>query len=449
MLDGLNKLPPLVAQAKKLGQKALAITDHGGMYGCLHFFNACKKEGIKPIIGVEAYMAKNSRFDKQSKMGGDQFHITLLAENNTGHVNLMKLTSIANLEGFSYKPRIDREVLFKHSEGVIATSGCMSSIFNRLLMEGKDEEAREWFVDFKRHFGNRFYIEVQRHTNIPELQELNTKLIAISRELDIELVATNDVHYLTPDDAEAQDALVCVQTRKLISDTKRMSMIESPGFYLKSGQEMAEIWHDYPEAIANTSKIADRCNVEIKTGTLTFPSFPLPEGETEVSFFKKLAREGLARKFKNPSKEFAKTLQERLDYEMDVIITKGYAAYFLITQDFVNWAKKQGIAVGPGRGSAAGSLVSYCLDITSIDPMYHGLPFERFLNPERPTPPDIDLDFADSRRDEVIRYVSDKFGDDHVGHVITFGRMEARVSIRDIGRVLGMPYEEPDRKSVV
>lgn len=445
MLDGLNKLAPLVKKAKELGQTALAITDHGGMYGCLHFYNACKKEGIKPIIGIEAYMAKNSRHDKQTKMGSDQFHITLLAQNETGYKNLMRLTSIANLEGFSYKPRIDWEILEKYNEGIIATSGCMSSVFNRLLMKNKDDEALEWFKKFHKTFADRFYIELQRHANIPEQVDLNKKLIAIARKLKIELVATNDVHYLNPDDAEAQDALLCVQTRKLISDTKRMSMINSPSFYLKSGQEMAEIWHDYPEAIANTVKIAERCNLEIQTGNLIFPKFPLPEGETENSYLEKLSRKGLAKKFKNPSSELAETLKKRLKYELEVIISKGYAAYFLITQDFVRWSKNQGIAVGPGRGSAAGSLVSYCLDITSIDPILHGLPFERFLNPERPTPPDIDLDFADTRRDEVISYVSDKYGHDHVGHVITFGRMEARVSIRDIGRVLGMPYEEPDK----
>lgn len=445
MLDGLNKIPPLVARAKELGQKALAITDHGGMYGCLHFYNACKKAGIKPIIGVEAYMAKKSRLDKQTKMGSDQFHITLLAQNEAGYKNLMHIISIANLEGFSYKPRIDKELLFAHNEGIIATSGCMSSIFNRLLAAGKDDEARQWFSDFKKAFGDRFYIEVQRHPNIPEQLELNKKLIAISREFDIKILATNDVHYLTSDDAEAQDALICVQTRKLISDTKRMSMIDSPGFYLKSGQEMADTWHDYPEAIANTVELAERCNLTITTGNLIFPKFPIPEGETESTFLDKLTREGFEKKFKNRSPESDKILNDRLKYELDIIIQKGYAAYFLITQDFVNWAKDQGIAVGPGRGSAAGSLVSFCLNITSIDPITHGLPFERFLNPERPTPPDIDLDFADNRRDEVIQYVSEKYGNDHVGHVITFGRMEARVSIRDIGRVLGMPYEDPDK----
>lgn len=441
MLDGLNKIDPLVKQAAADGQTALAITDHGGMYGCLHFYNACKNHGIKPIIGVEAYMAKKSRFDKQVKMGSDQFHITLLAQNHTGYRNLMEMISIANLEGFSYKPRIDKELLFAHSEGVIATSGCMSSVFNRSLMSDQDEEALLWFREFKEVFGERFYIELQRHQGVSELEPLNQKLIKIARELDIDLIATNDVHYLRAEDADAQDALLCVQTRKLISDTKRMSMVDSPSFYLRPKSEMIELFHDYPEAIANTVKLADQCQLEIKTGQLIFPSFPLPKGQTDSSYFEKLAREGLAKRFSTVTQQ----MEERLNYELGVINQKGYATYFLITQDFVGWAKDQGIAVGPGRGSVAGSLVAYCLNITSIDPLTHGLPFERFLNPDRPTPPDIDLDFADNRRDEVIKYVSDKYGSDHVAHVITFGRMEARVSIRDIGRVLGMPYEEPDK----
>lgn len=441
MLDGLNKIPPLVAKAKELGMTALAITDHGGMYGALHFYNACRKAEIKPIIGLEAYLAKNSRFDKQTRMGSDQFHITLLAETTQGYKNLMNLVSIANFEGFSYKPRIDREILFKHNEGIIATSGCMSSLFNRLLRDGKEEEAEALFKEFKDVFGDRFYVELQKHPSIPELDELNAQLVKMARKLDLQLIATNDVHYLKADDAEAQDALLCVQTRKLISDEKRMSMLDSPDFYLKSPQEMVELFHDYPEAIANTVKLAERCNVEIQTGKLIFPSFPLPAGETEESYFEKLSRQGLAEKFEDAKPE----LVQRLEYEMEIIKSKGYANYFLITQDFVNWAKDQGIAVGPGRGSAAGSLVSFCLGITSIDPLIHDLPFERFLNPERATPPDIDMDFADNRRDEVISYVSHKYGADHVAHVITFGRMEARVSVRDIGRVLGLPYEDPDK----
>ncbi|MCA9369330.1 DNA polymerase III subunit alpha, partial [Candidatus Woesebacteria bacterium] len=445
MLDGLNIINPhhkhhkLIDQAKKLGMDALAITDHGGMYGCLHFYNACKKEGIKPIIGVEAYVAKNSRFDKQTKMGTDQTHLTLLAKNEVGYRNLMKLTSIANLEGFSYKPRIDKDLLFEHSEGVIVLSGCPSSYFNRMLREGRDDEATTLFREFKHHFGDDFYVEIQRHPEIDFLEDLNTKLIKISRDLDIKLVATADVHYLTKEDAPAQDALICVGTRKLISDTKRMKM-SSPDYYLKTQEEMIELFHDLPEAISNTVEIAEKCNLFIKTGQLIFPNYEIPEGETIDSFFDKYSHEKLYEKFGKPTKEMI----ERLEYEIDIIQTKGYSAYFLITQDFVNWAKEQGIAVGPGRGSAAGSLVSYCLGITTINPLEHNLPFERFLNPERPTPPDIDLDFADVRRDEVIQYCSEKYGVEQVAHVITFGRMEARVSIRDIGRVLGMPYEEPD-----
>ncbi len=441
MLDGLAKIAPLVDQAIELGQTSLAITDHGGMYGAVSFYNTCKKKGIKPIIGVEAYMAKNSRLDKQTKMGSDQFHLLLLAQNNVGYKNLMQLVSIANLEGFSYKPRMDEEMLFKYNEGVICTSGCMASIFNQLLMEGKDEEALAKFRLYKEKFPGRFYVELQAHPQIKELDVLTPKLVKIARELDLPLIATNDVHYIKKDDAEAQDALLCVQTRKLISDTKRMSMIESPDFYLRSGDEMSELMHKYPEALANTVKIAEECHIEIDTGHLHFPQFPLPEGETEETYFRKLSEEGLRKKFPEPTQE----QKDRLEYEMGIIIQKGYPTYFLITQDFVNWAKGAGIGVGPGRGSAAGSLVAFVLGITTMNPLLHGLPFERFLNPQRPTPPDIDMDFADDRRDEVLQYVAEKYGKDHVAQVITFGRMEARVSVRDIGRVLGLPYEDPDK----
>lgn len=441
MLDGLGKIAPLVAKAKSLNQNALALTDHGGMYGILHFYNECKRQEIKPLIGVEAYMAKNSRHDKQLKMGADQYHITLLAENFLGYQNLMRLVSVANFEGFSYKPRIDFEVLQQHANHIIATSGCMNSIFNVLLRQGKDDEAIAEFSKYKELLGDRFYIEIQAHPAISELTELTKKQIAIARQLDIKLVATNDVHYVEATDARAQDALLCVQTRKMISDEKRMTMLNSPDYYLRSAQEMSELFHEQPQALQTTLEIAERCNVEIPTGKLMFPKFPLPEGETEISLFKKMAEEGLINKYG----AFTPELRTRLDYEMDVIIQKGYPTYFLITQDFVNWAKTNGIAVGPGRGSAAGSLVSYVLNITTVDPIKHGLAFERFLNPQRPTPPDIDIDFADIMRDRVIDYVSEKYGNDHVAHVITFGRMEARVAIRDIGRVLGLPYEDPDK----
>ncbi|GIK83769.1 MAG: DNA-directed DNA polymerase [Patescibacteria group bacterium] len=441
LLDGLSKLPDLMKTARDHGQHALAITDHGAMYGVLHFYNACRKAGIKPIIGAELYVAKHSRLDKQTKMGADQFHITVLAKNYHGYQNINKLVTIGNFEGFSYKPRIDEETLFQYKEDLIVTSGCMNSQFNRLLREGKETEAEKLFAKYKKQFGKDFYIEIQVHPAISELTQLTKKQVALARKLDIELVATNDVHYVHPDDAVAQDALLCVQTRHLISDKKRMSMMESPDFYLRSSEEMIELFKDYPDAIENTVKIADICDVIIPTGQLIFPEYPVPKGETLDSLLKKMAYAGAEKKFGKITNE----ISERLEYELKIISDKGYSAYFLITQDFVNWAKAHDITVGPGRGSAAGSLVSYSIGITTIDPLQHGLAFERFLNPQRPTPPDIDLDFADIKRDRVIKYVSEKYGSDHVAHVITFGKMEARVAIRDIGRVLGYPYEDPDK----
>ncbi|OGJ41172.1 MAG: DNA polymerase III subunit alpha [Candidatus Pacebacteria bacterium RIFOXYC1_FULL_39_21] len=441
MLDGLSKIPKLLAKVKDHHQTAIGLTDHGGMYGAIAFYNACRNQGIKPIIGCELYIAQKSRFDKQTKMGGDQAHLTVITQNLAGYKNLMKLISIANLEGFSYKPRIDDEILFALNEGLIVLSGCMNSVFNKLLRSKKDKTALKKFQKYKEIFGDRFYIELQNHPGATELKELNKKLIKISRDLDIPLVATNDVHYVEATEVEAQDALLCVQTRKLISDKKRMSMVDMPSFYLKSTEEMKDLFSDYPEAIENTVKIAKQCNLEIPTGQLIFPEFKLPKNETTESWLSKKTYEGLKHKFGKITKE----IKDRAEYELNIINNKGYATYFLITQDFVTWAKKQGIGVGPGRGSVAGSLVSYGLDITTLNPLEHGLPFERFLNPERPTPPDIDIDFADDRREEVIEYAAKKYGRDHLAHVITFGRMEARVAVRDIGRVLGMPYEEPDR----
>lgn len=441
MLDGLSRIPQLVEKAKALGQTALAITDHGGMYGALHFYNACKKNDIKPIIGCEFYMSKNSAKEKQVRPGSDQFHITVLAQNFKGYQNINQLVTLANFDGFSYRPRIDKELLFKYSEGLIITSGCPSSIFNKLIRDGKMEEAEELLKEYATNFPGRFYIEIQAHPKLEFLERLTPKQVELARKLNLPLVATNDVHYVEEDEAPAQDALLCVQTRKLISDDNRMTMMDSPDYYLKSTEEMIELFSDYPDAIANTVKIAEQCNVEIPTGQLIFPNFPIPKGETQESFLQKMTFERAEKILGKITPE----IKERLDYELGIINQKGYATYFLITQDFVNWAKNNGISVGPGRGSAAGSLVSYSLGITSIDPIQHGLAFERFLNPQRPTPPDIDLDFADTRRDEVISYVAKKYGHDHVAHVITFGRMEARVSIRDIGRVLGMPYEDPDK----
>jgi len=441
LLDGLCKIKKLLKRAKEYGQPAVAMTDHGNMYGAIHFYNYAKEFGIKPIIGIEAYMSKTSHLDKQPRMGADQFHILLLAKNFVGYKNLLKLNSFAHIEGFSYKPRIDFELLKKYKEGLIVTTACMQSIFSQLVLEGKKDEAIELLKQYHQEFGEDFYIEIQHHENIPQVQQLTKEMVELSRKLGIPLVATNDAHYIDKEDAEAQDVLLAVQTRKVVTDKNRMSMINSPTFYLRSTQEMEQLFAEYPDAIENSVKIADKCNVDIPIGKWILPIFPLPGGETSESYFAKLANEGLRERIPDVTPE----VQKRLDYEIDVISTKGFATYFLIVQDFVNWAKNQGIYVGPGRGSAAGSLVAYSLKITNMNPLQHGLPFERFMNPERPTPPDIDMDFADVRRDEVIKYVTRTYGEDKVAQIITFGTMEARAAIRDVGRALGMPYSDPDK----
>ncbi len=440
MLDGLTKIPNLVEKVKSQGQKAVALTDHGVMYGAVEFHNACRKAGINPIIGCEMYMARSSMEQKQKRAGQDQAHLTLLAENFTGYQNLMKLVSIAHFEGFHYKPRIDQEALFKHQEGIIVLTGCMNGVFSDLIRSDKMEAANKKIEAYKQIFKDRLYIELQQH-GIEGQHELNKKLIQLARRFELPLVATNDVHYLNADDAEAQDALLAVGTRKLIADEERLTMIDVPEYYLKSPEQMANLFADYPEAVSNTVEIAERCDVRIPTGDLIFPNFSLPEGETESSYLRKLTVKGLKEKFGKMTDK----IKDRMEYELKIIHDKGYDTYFLVTQDFVRWAKEHDIGVGPGRGSAAGSIVSYGLDITTVNPFRHGLPFERFLNPQRPTPPDIDIDFADDRREEVIQYTAEKYGHDVVGHVITFGRMEARVAVRDIGRVLGMPYEDPDK----
>jgi len=441
LLDGLAKIKHLLAKAQDYGMDSLAITDHGVLYGAVKFYLAAQEVGIKPIIGVETYMAARSRFDKQANVDSDRYHLILLAKNETGYKNLMKLVTLAHLEGFYYKPRIDMEILRQYSEGLIATSACLDGEIPQLLIKGEEKKAEEKAKQFLDIFGKDFYLEVQYHPKLEHQDEANKKLIALSRKLGIPLVATNDVHYIEPEDAEAQDVLLAVQTQKKVTDKDRLTMISSPDFYLRSPQEMAEAFRDLPEAIENTQKIAEACNLEIPIGRWILPHYPLPEGETAEEHLKKLVYERLKDRFPKPSKE----ILERVEYELDVICKKGFATYFLIVQDFVNWAKKQKIRVGPGRGSAAGSLVSYILRITSIDPLRHNLPFERFLNPERPSPPDIDVDFADDRRDEVIEYITKKYGEDKVAQIVTFNVMKAREAVRDVGRVLGMPYSEPDK----
>ncbi|OGG26806.1 DNA polymerase III subunit alpha [Candidatus Gottesmanbacteria bacterium RIFCSPLOWO2_01_FULL_39_12b] len=443
LLDGLAKIPDLLQRARDLGMDSLAITDHGAMHGAIKFFLKAREAGIKPIIGVEAYQAGRSRFDKQQGIDRDQFHLVLLAENNTGYQNLMKLVTHANLEGYYYKPRIDLQVLRDHSEGLICLSGCLNGEVPHLLITDQEAQAERKTREFMEIFGeNRFYLEIQQHSKIIQQVQANEKIIALSRKLGLPLVATNDIHYVDKDDAEAQEILLCVQTQRTILESGRpLSMIDSPDFYMRSQEEMKGLFIQYPEAIENTVKIANRCNVEIELGKWILPHFEVPQGDTANSYLKKLAHERL----KNRFSQVTPNLGNRLNYELEIISQKGYSTYFLIVSDFVNWAKEKGIAVGPGRGSAAGSLVAYSLGITDLDPIKHLLPFERFLNPDRPSPPDIDLDFADDRRDEVIAYVTEKYGNDKVAQIITFGTMEARQAIRDVGRALGMPYAQPDR----
>jgi len=443
LLDGLGKIPDLLRRTRELGMDALAITDHGAMYGVVKFFLKAKEEGVKPIIGVEAYQAGRSRFDKQQGIDSDQYHLVLLAKNNVGYQNLMKLVTHAQLEGFYYKPRIDMQILRDYSEGLICLTGCLNGEIPRLLATSQEQEAEKRIKEFMEIFPkDHFYLELQMHPKIKEQEIVNAKLILLSRKFGIPLVATNDIHYINKDDAQAQEILLCVQTQRTILESNRpLSMISSPDFYLKSQEEMKGMFIQYPEAIENTVKIAQMCNVEIELGKWILPHFDVPEGETPDTYIKKLAYE----RIKGRYKEITSEMRKRLDYELDIIAKKGYSTYFLVVADFVTWAKQKEIAVGPGRGSAAGSLVAYSLGITDLDPLKHSLPFERFLNPDRPSPPDIDLDFADDRRDEVIAYVTEKYGTDKVAQIITFGTMEARQAVRDVGRALGMPYAQPDR----
>lgn len=457
LLDGLSKIPALLGRVKELDQPAVAMTDHGAMYGAVHFYNKAREKGIKPIIGLEGYVAAHSRFDKQARMGSDQYHLLLLAKNFTGYQNLMKLTSIAHIEGYSYKPRFDWETLQKYHEGIIATTGCLASQFSQLIMDNKPDECKALIRQYVELFGDDFYIEIQDHPQIKEVAQVREEMVKISRELGVPLVATNDCHYVNNDDAPAQDALICIQTRKILSDTDRMKMGDTD-FYLKTSQEMEAAFAKYPDALENTYAIAQKCDIQIPLGKVIFPHYEIPEGETTFSYTKKLAFERLENTYPGistysqqegkPNEGDPKALESvasRLNYEINVIKDKGYLTYFLIVQDFVNWSKNHGIFVGPGRGSAAGSLLSYALNITSIDPLVHNLPFERFMNPERASTPDIDIDFADTRREEVIQYVTQKYGDDKVAQIITFGRMESKAAVRDIGRVMGLTYTDVDR----
>ncbi len=443
LLDGLGKLDHLIERAKSFGMDSLALTDHGAMYGSFKFYLKAKAAGIKPILGVETYVAKRSRFDKEAKIDTDPYHLILLAKNEIGYRNLMKLVTHAHLEGYYYRPRIDWEVLEKHHEGLICLSACLQGQVPQLLLKGEDGEAEKIAKKYSTLFGpNHYYLELQRHPKIDDCDRVNEKLVALSKKLGLPLVATNDIHYVDPADAEAQEILLCVQTQHtMVEKIRPLSMIASPDFYMRSPEEMKGLFIQYPEAIENTARIAGMCDITLSVGKWILPEYPLESGDTPAAYLEKLVNERIEEKYPHRTAE----IQERVSYELDIINKKGYATYFLIVQDFVNWAKEHGIAVGPGRGSAAGSIVSYILGITGIDPFYFHLPFERFLNPFRPTPPDIDLDFSDDRRDEVIAYVTKRYGSDKVAQIITFGTMEARGAVRDSGRALGMPYIQPDR----
>ncbi len=445
LLDGLTKIDELIKKAVDDGCTSLALTDHGVMYGVIEFYQKCKKAGIKPIIGVETYLAPGSRFDKNSKSDERNYHLVLLAKNEIGYHNLIKLTSIAHLEGFYYKPRIDWEVLVKYKEGLIALTACLAGEIPKLIEADNLIKAKKRILEYAEVFGkDNFYLELQNHPNLEGQDKVNKALINFSRELNIPLVATNDIHYLNKEDDEAQDVLLCLQTKKKKDDRDRMTMV-GDDYSFKGVKEMIEAFKDVPEAISNTQKIADDCNLEIELGKIQLPYFNTPENQNIDDYIYKLCRDGLVVRYGKTYEKIDLAIKERMDYELSVIKKMGWPSYFLIVSDFVNWAKNNKIVVGPGRGSAAGSLVSYLLNITNIDPLKYDLLFERFLNPDRISMPDIDMDFADIRRDEVLKYVEEKYGHDHVSQIITFGTMAARAAVRDVGRVLGYPYELCDK----
>ncbi len=436
LLDGSNKIKEYVKRIKELGMDSGAITDHGVMYGVIDFYKEAKANGIKPILGCEVYVAPDSRFDKELTGGEDRYHhLVLLAENNTGYSNLMKIVSIGFTEGYYYKPRVDMEVLNKYHEGIIALSACLAGEVPRLIVKGLYEEAKNCVQKYLDCFGRgNYFLELQDH-GIPAQKTVNASLMRISKEMDIPLVATNDIHYTYAEDEKSHDILLCIQTAKKVSDSDRMRY-DGGQYYVKSELEMRELFPYAQEAVTNTALIAERCNVEIEFGVTKLPRFEVPGGYDSWTYLNKICFDGLKERYPDDDG----TLVEKLNYELDVIKNMGYVDYFLIVWDFINWSRENGIPVGPGRGSAAGSIVSYCLQITNIDPIRYGLLFERFLNPERISMPDIDIDFCYERRQEVIDYVSQKYGADKVVQIITFGTMAAKGVIRDVGRALDLPY---------
>jgi len=440
LLDGLPKIDELLDYVKELGMTSVALTDHGVMYGAVEFYKKAKAKGIKPIIGCEVYCAFEKHTDKRPGIDNPRYHLILLAKNETGYKNLVRLVTKAHLDGFYYKPRIDDELLAQYSEGLIGLSACLQGRIPRLLLSNKYDEAEALVKKYEGFFGKgNFYLELQNHANIPEQATLNKRLVELSKKTGVGLVCTNDIHYLRKDDSEAQDILMLINTGADINDPERLSMTQDD-FSMKSPEVMQEEFKDVPEAIENTQKIADACNLTLELGKTKLPVFPLPEGKTDMEYLEELCWNGIEKRY---GKDDPKVI-ERLKYELSVIGKTGFAGYFLIVQDFVNWAKQNRIVVGPGRGSAGGSIVAYLTGITNVDPLKHNLLFERFLNPERISMPDIDMDFADRRRDEVIKYVAEKYGADHVAQIITFGTMAARAVVRDVGRALQYTYSYCD-----
>lgn len=441
LLDGANRIKDLPVRAKELGMDAMAITDHGAMFGAIDFYKACKANGIKPIIGCEVYVAPRKRTDKDPNLDAKYSHLILIAKDNEGYKNLAKLVSVGYIEGFYYKPRIDHEVLEQYHEGLICCSACLAGEVNQAILANDMQKAKEVALWYKGIFGEDYYLEIQNN-GIKEQVLANQKLIELSRELDIPLVATNDAHYLKREDAYNHEVLLCIQTGKRMTDPDRMRF-ETDELYVKSPEEMSDYFRNVPDAIENTVKIAEKCNVEFEFGHTILPNYDVPkEFATHYDYLEKLTKDGLIQRYgENPSEE----VKQRAEYELSVINKMGYVDYFLIVWDYIHYAKTHNIPVGPGRGSGAGSIVAYAIGITDIDPIAYGLIFERFLNPERISMPDFDVDFCFEKRDKVIEYVEEKYGKDHVSQIITFGTMSARMVIRDVARVLDLPYAEADK----
>jgi len=437
LLDGLPKIGDFLDQVKKLGMDSVALTDHGNIYGAIEFYKEAKKRDIKPIIGCEVYVAFEKMSQKRPSIDDKRYHLILLVKNEQGYKNLVKLITEAHLNGFYYKPRVDDELLAQHSEGLIASSACLQGQIPKLILAKKIKEAEDLAIKYRNMFGKgNFYLEIQNHPNIPDQLTVNQTIIEIAKKLDIPLVATNDSHYLAAEDAEAQDILMMINTGGDLNDPERLTL-KGDDFSLKPSEQMIKDFKNTPEAIINTQKIVEQCNFDFKLGEIRLPHFEVPNGHTPDDHLRDLCLVGLKKRYPE-SRE--KEILERLDYELSVIKNMGFASYFLIVQDYVNWAKENRIVVGPGRGSVGGSVVSYCLGITNVDPIEYGLIFERFLNPSRISMPDIDMDFADRRRDELITYITQKYGQDKVAQIITFGTMAARAAVRDVGRALGYDY---------